>query len=352
MISSLSGVDGMKLRKAQLISDEEWALISQAARILAQMPAAFMFSVRFVEDLALEYVKTGDLKDGYEWSRGNILFGHYDYFYYNYHTKNFDSSEAKRLRTRQWILNSNGEFVSANELSLAALNLQYDLSSNEAVELLKILGIKDEIIEQPDVDDITSYGERLGLSEEEQRQALLEYAKRKKAEEDTVDNESEEIEEDDDDSDVEDHVEDEVSPGINRPSIKRVGKEITKRATTKQQERNTGKNESSLPISLARYLINSSFPSLVNSRKLAAYRIPWLTRKFQARMKALSAYSAGTWMSVHSICLGTGSFLSLALRTSTHRGTAPFSLSGIGGGVKVLPLIGNPRSPLKLLQRQ
>ena len=53
MISSLSGVDGMKLRKAQLISDEEWALISQAARTLAQMPAAFMFSVRFVEDLAL-----------------------------------------------------------------------------------------------------------------------------------------------------------------------------------------------------------------------------------------------------------------------------------------------------------
>ncbi len=53
MISSLSGVDGMKLRKAPLISQDEWALICQAAGTLAQMPAAFMFAVRFVEDLAL-----------------------------------------------------------------------------------------------------------------------------------------------------------------------------------------------------------------------------------------------------------------------------------------------------------
>jgi hypothetical protein len=45
------------------------------------------------------------------------------------------------------------------------------------------------------------------------------------------------------------------------------------------------------------------------SLKLAVYRKPWLTRKFQARMKALSASSAGTRMSLQSICLGTGSFL-------------------------------------------
>ena len=81
-------------------------------------------------------------------------------------------------------MNANGEFVSASELTVQTMNPQYDVSSDEALELFHILGIKEEIEDPIDVDvDITSFGEQLGLSEEEQRQALLEFAKRKKSEE-------------------------------------------------------------------------------------------------------------------------------------------------------------------------
>ena len=96
--------------------------------------------------------------------------------------KNIESTEARRLRTQPWLLNANGEFVSASELTVQTMNPQYDVSSDEALELFHILGIKEEIEDPIDV-DITSFGEQLGLSEEEQRQALLEFAKRKKSEE-------------------------------------------------------------------------------------------------------------------------------------------------------------------------
>ena len=184
----------------------------------------------------LKCVESGKLKEGYEWSRNNILYGHYDYFYYNPSSKAFDSSVSKRLRTKPWILNANGDFVSAEELSIQNMNTQYDITSFAALELLKILGIQDKAIDQPEDanEDITSYGERLGLSEEEQRLALLEYARRKVTSDETQDTET-----DDDDDDDDDHEEGKVNPGINRPSVKRVGKEITKRATTTLKVRNT-----------------------------------------------------------------------------------------------------------------
>lgn len=185
----------------------------------------------------LKCIENGKLKEGYTWSRDNILYGRYDYFYYSPGSKTFDSSISKCIRTKPWILNTNGDFVSAEYLTVRIVNPQYDLSCDAALELLKILGIQDEVIEQPEDanEDITSYGERLGLSEEEQRLALLEYARRKVASDETQDNDSDSDDDDDDD----DHEEDKVKPGINRPSVKRVGKEITKRATATLKDHNT-----------------------------------------------------------------------------------------------------------------
>jgi len=187
----------------------------------------------------LRFVESGYLKDSPYLSRDNILFGRYEYFYRREQLETFESNEAKRLRTQPWLINADGDFVTSSELTVQSLNQNYDLTCDEALELFRILGIK-EVVEEPiDVEiDITSFGEQLGLSEEEQRQALLEFAKKKK-----TDESNEEFGDDDDDTadsngfpDV-DGSEDEKTPIINSPSIKRVGKEITKRATSTPKER-------------------------------------------------------------------------------------------------------------------
>jgi superfamily I DNA and/or RNA helicase len=129
----------------------------------------------------LKFVEDGYLEDN--WSRRNVLFGRYEYFYYTQRSKPFESSEANRLRTQPWLVNNDGEFVSANELTDQTIHEQYDLSSDEATELIRLLRIEEEeeVKERKNkYDDITSYAKSLGLSVEEQRQALLEYANRKK----------------------------------------------------------------------------------------------------------------------------------------------------------------------------
>ena len=182
----------------------------------------------------LRFIDIGYLKDGHYWSQDNVLYGRYEYFYYSSQSKSFESSEAKRLRTQPWLLNNAGEFVSASELTVQTLHPQYDVSNDETVELLRLLGIKEEHEETVDEDvDITSYGESLGLSEDEQRQAFLEFAKRKQS---TDDPEAAGDEEDDDlFKDEGDADETEEVPCIS-PSVKRVVREISKRATATPKE--------------------------------------------------------------------------------------------------------------------
>lgn len=87
---------------------------------------------------------------GYGYSHNSlrsIMRGKYEYFYYSSLSKEFDSAEAVRLRTKAWLLNTEGEFLSASEVSLQTLSQQYDVSQDEAVELLQYLGIDDGIIE-------------------------------------------------------------------------------------------------------------------------------------------------------------------------------------------------------------
>ena len=178
----------------------------------------------------LAFFDLGYLSSNY-WSRENILKGRYDYFYYSSQYKNFDSTEIIRLREQPWIANADGVFMSANTLTLQELHPQYDLSCDEAVELIRILGIR-EAIEDTAADDdadIATLGESLGLSEEEQKQALRDFAARKKSsEESDYDDEGE-------DSDVEFDA-DEASGA---PSINRVIKDIKKRAVKRRDELGT-----------------------------------------------------------------------------------------------------------------
>ena len=53
LISHISGVDGMKMRKGK-VDDADWPLIVQAASELSRLPLAFQFTTRYIEDLVAE----------------------------------------------------------------------------------------------------------------------------------------------------------------------------------------------------------------------------------------------------------------------------------------------------------
>lgn len=183
---------------------------------------------RLIWSQLLKFVKDGYLKDNHYGLQDSVLYGRYEYFYQHWRSETFESGEAKRLRTYPWLVNNNGEFVAANELTVQTIHPEYDFSSDEALELFRLLGIKDEIEETEDEeDDISSFAESLGLSDEEQRQALLEYAKRKQSADSSTSDKY------DEDKDLtEDIPVDEVSP-----AVKRVVKEISKRVISAPKER-------------------------------------------------------------------------------------------------------------------
>lgn len=53
MLSNMSGVNGMKLRKAAGLNEDDWKLLIGAVTRLSKIPSAFTFATRYVEDLAL-----------------------------------------------------------------------------------------------------------------------------------------------------------------------------------------------------------------------------------------------------------------------------------------------------------
>lgn len=177
----------------------------------------------------LKFVEYGFFKDSYYLSRDSVLCGRYEYFYRTQQSQSFESSEAMRLRTQPWLINSDGEFVSANELTVQTLHPQYDVSSDQAVELFRLLGIKEKIDEGDENIDISSFAESLGFSEEEAKRILKEAFEQKKVDE------SLDFDEDEDSDSIEDESEDDAPPVS--PSVKRVVKELSKRATSSSKER-------------------------------------------------------------------------------------------------------------------
>ena len=175
----------------------------------------------------LKYVESGIISDS-SWSKDNVLFGKHDYFYYSHKSDSYGSCESIRLRTKSWLVNKGDAFVSAKDLTMQEISPQYDLSCDEAVELLRLLEIKDAA--EPDADvsvaDIPSLAESLGLTDEEQRQALLEYAERKKAAESSDSEDDGDDESDDDASNID-------------PSITSVIKDIKKRTKMRNMGNDT-----------------------------------------------------------------------------------------------------------------
>lgn len=186
----------------------------------------------FVWSQLLKLVEIGHLEGNHYWSQDSVLYGRYKYFYYSSQSETFESSEAKLLRTQPWLVNIDGEFISADDLTQQAINQQYDTSNNEAAELFSLLGIEDEAVNE-DV-DLETYIESFKLTDEEIRQAVAEFVKRKEEPEiflndDTSDDSDEELPDDDtNESDIDD-------PNI-FPSVKRVIKDIEKRVISTPDE--------------------------------------------------------------------------------------------------------------------
>ncbi|MGB4407933.1 MAG: AAA domain-containing protein [Sphaerochaeta sp.] len=179
----------------------------------------------FLWSQLLKFVENGHLKDSCNRSHDSILFGKYKYFYYSPQSETFESSEAKLLRTQPWLVNVNGEFISADDLTQQAINQQYNTSSNDAAELFSLLGIEDEA-ENENV-DLATYAESFGLTREELKEAIVEFAKRKKEAETLFDDDTS------DKSDDELFNDDTVSDATSiSSSVKRVIKDIEKRATS------------------------------------------------------------------------------------------------------------------------
>jgi hypothetical protein len=97
----------------------------------------------------LKYVEYGYSHN----SLRSVMRGKYEYFYRIPQISEFDSSEALRLRTEPWLMNGQGEFVSAGEVTLHTLSEQYDRSKDEVVELIQYLGIEKNT--EADEDNLT-----------------------------------------------------------------------------------------------------------------------------------------------------------------------------------------------------
>ena len=172
---------------------------------------------------------------GYSYGLRSIMRGKYEYFYYSPHTKEFDSREAFRLRTEPWILNRDGEFVSAGELTVQTLSPEYNLTKDEAVELLQYLEINDEAINHN--------LEYANLSDEQRakieladalsdipHEELKRFAEQFRASRHTSTSQGENEET------FEDEETDIVSEN---PAVSRIAKEISKRAVSAPREKGT-----------------------------------------------------------------------------------------------------------------
>lgn len=111
----------------------------------------------------------------------------HSWFYYSPKVQTVESTEERRLRSAEWIVNDASEFVSRDAVTLQTLSASYDITSPGALALIRFLRIHDEAQDISHLSDeevrkirLVDEIERSGLSEEEIRDAI-ENAKRNKS---------------------------------------------------------------------------------------------------------------------------------------------------------------------------
>ncbi len=84
------------------------------------------------------------IKEHGKYEFASLLRGKYCYVYYRPHSEHFVSSEAKRLCNEPWLFTRSEGCVSASEVTVQSLAVDYDTSSSEAKALIEYLQIKDD----------------------------------------------------------------------------------------------------------------------------------------------------------------------------------------------------------------
>lgn len=163
-----------------------------------------------------------------------ILGGEHEYFYRSSHIERFDSRDVTYLRTLPWLLDSDGYFRCPKDLTLETLSPKYDVESEESEVLIQFLGIRlEEEMEEEGDDGLTEEEraakrriERLkdaGFTDEEIDCLIL---KKKQQKERNASSHDDSADGDDDDWGGEKGTETE-----GQSTVKRIGKEITRRAS-------------------------------------------------------------------------------------------------------------------------
>lgn len=89
---------------------------------------------KLIWEWLLHLVESGKLRAIHN-SRIGSLYLRYNFSYYGSQRQFYDlSRNTTLLRTKPWLLNSDGEFVSADKLTVQKLHQQYDTSCDEALE--------------------------------------------------------------------------------------------------------------------------------------------------------------------------------------------------------------------------
>ncbi|MDR1638948.1 MAG: AAA family ATPase [Clostridiales bacterium] len=200
----------------------------------------------------LKLVESGLAKDAdVSYLLGTCVYGQRSSMSFSY-----ESSDALWLKSYPWLMNAYEEFLPVSQLSPQTLHEQYNGLEAVASELCEILGIKAKDINK-EAPTVTKLGETLGLSEEEQKKALLDFAKKKKNAENKAAKELEEKEKELEEKELEEPEIEELLPeeaileepaGVGAqeaaaeiealfpqapPSIKRVATDIALRASQK-----------------------------------------------------------------------------------------------------------------------
>jgi hypothetical protein len=132
----------------------------------------------------------------------SIITGKYNYSFRKNRVFCYESTQAFNLRTKPWLLNSIGNFVSASKLTRRTLYSGYDTDNPDVERLLNFLKIKNDVNTGFDTDNhelnfLATLGVSLGLTNMEQQQALAEYARRKNLNLNTFTDDHEDIDSDD-----------------------------------------------------------------------------------------------------------------------------------------------------------
>lgn len=110
-------------------------------------------------------------------------YGTYRYFFYTYHSEYYNSTLAKHLQNSKWLVDKDGNFVSANVTTVSALSSEYDIESDAAQSLIKFLDFIEE--EDEEAEELTeeqklaNLCKKYGVESEDELREFYEWKKQK-----------------------------------------------------------------------------------------------------------------------------------------------------------------------------